>query len=55
VEKRVVYCMFLLVDFLFYAVGVGLTNDAYQYACFVLILLLLCLLTYSGCRLVMFH
>jgi len=35
--------MFLLVDFLCYVVGVGLTDDAYQYVCFVLILHLLCL------------
>jgi len=26
--------MFLLVEFLYYAVGIGLTNDAYQYVWF---------------------
>jgi len=34
---------FLLVDFLYYAVGIGLSDYAYQYLWFVLILLLLCL------------
>ena len=43
VEERLVYFMILLVGFLCYVVGVGLTDDAYQYVCFVLILLLLCL------------
>ncbi len=37
------YFMILLVGFLCYVVGIGLTYDAYQYVWFVLILLLLCL------------
>ena len=44
-EKRLVLFHDLLVDFLYYAVGIGLTDDADKYVCFVLILLLLCLLT----------
>jgi len=35
--------MILLIEFLYYVVGIGLTDDAYQYVWFVLLLLLLCL------------
>lgn len=41
------YNIFLLVDFVCYVVIIGLTDEAYQYMCFVLVLLLLCLFTFS--------
>ena len=56
VEERVEYCIFLLVGFLCYVVGVGLTDNTYQYVYFVLILLLLCLFGHSlNVGLVTFH
>lgn len=33
-KKRVVYCMFLIDDFLCYALGVGSNDDSYQYVWF---------------------
>ena len=45
VEKRMVDFIILLVGFLYYVVGVGLNDEAYQYMCFILMIFLLCFLT----------